>query len=210
MTQHDGNIADQLAPAFRTDLNNALVALLTNSSGATAPSSTYAHMLWVDTTTDMVKIRSAADDAWISLFSLDESGNLATPAGLSIASQAEAEAGTENTKTMTALRVAQAIAALASGDAGFDPSATWQNVSGSRSLGTSYQNTTGYSIMLNISASRSSGGGIFQVSDDNSTWINVGLFNNEHIRNFSIIVPDDWYFRASITGSLSYWAELRS
>ena len=75
MGQNDFVIANQTAPAFRTDLNSALQALASTSSGATAPSTTYANMLWYDTATDTLKMRSEADDAWIDIGTLDQSLN---------------------------------------------------------------------------------------------------------------------------------------
>jgi len=49
MSQHDMVIANQAFPAFRSDLNDALAALVSTSSGATAPSTITAGQLWVDT-----------------------------------------------------------------------------------------------------------------------------------------------------------------
>jgi len=72
MSQNDFTIANQGFPAFRSDLNGALQALATLSSGATAPSTTFAYQLWYDTTTDILKIRNADDDAWITLFTFDQ------------------------------------------------------------------------------------------------------------------------------------------
>jgi hypothetical protein len=66
MSQHDFNIANQGFPATRTDLNNALAALATNSSGASAPSTTYAYQWWYDSTTNVLKMRNADNDAWIN------------------------------------------------------------------------------------------------------------------------------------------------
>jgi hypothetical protein len=110
MSQNDYTIANQTTPLFRADLNNALQALASNSSGATAPATTYANMTWYDTGTNTLYMRSEADDAWIALGTLNQSTNTFTPAGsLTLASQAEAEAGTDNTKVMTPLRVEQAI-----------------------------------------------------------------------------------------------------
>ena len=65
MSQHDFNIANQTSAASRTDINSALTALATLSSGATAPSTTYANMLWYDTANDVLKIRNEADSNWI-------------------------------------------------------------------------------------------------------------------------------------------------
>ena len=75
MSQHDFDIANQSAPNARTDINNALAALASQSSGSTAPSNTYANMPWYDTGTNTLKMRSEADDAWISVGYLDQTSN---------------------------------------------------------------------------------------------------------------------------------------
>ena len=77
MAQHDMNIANQGFPAFRADLNDALGALVSNSSGATAPSTTFAHQLWVDTAANpsVLKIRNADNDAWITIGEIDQTGD---------------------------------------------------------------------------------------------------------------------------------------
>lgn len=66
MAQHDYNIANQSGADFRADLNNALSAIATVNSGATEPSTTFAHQLWVDTSSNVLKIRNAANNAWIT------------------------------------------------------------------------------------------------------------------------------------------------
>lgn len=113
MAQHDYDIANQTAPNLRSDLNNVLDAIASTNSGTAAPSTTHANQLWYDTTNNILKMRDEADAAWISLMTLDQSGSLSYPTN--IASQAEAEAGTNTTKMMTPERVAQAIAALETG-----------------------------------------------------------------------------------------------
>jgi hypothetical protein len=67
MSQHDFNIANQGFPATRADLNNALAALASNSSGTSEPSTTYPNQLWYDTSNDLLKFRNEADSAWITL-----------------------------------------------------------------------------------------------------------------------------------------------
>jgi len=69
--QHDGVIANASGAAVRQDLNNALQALLSNSSGATAPATTYAFQFWADTTAGQLKQRNSANDAWIVVAELD-------------------------------------------------------------------------------------------------------------------------------------------
>ena len=108
MAQHDYSIANQSAPNARSDINNALAAIVSQNSGATAPSTTFANMIWYDTANNLLKMRNEADTAWITLATLDQSANTSF-AAVTIASQAEAEAGTDNAKLMTPLRVQQAI-----------------------------------------------------------------------------------------------------
>ncbi len=79
MAQHDYNIANQSGAAFRQDLNNALAAIVSQNSGAVEPSTTYAYQFWADTTAGLLKIRNAANSAWITLRELD--GTLAIEAG---------------------------------------------------------------------------------------------------------------------------------
>jgi len=109
MASHDYVIDNQTAPNFRADLNNALLAIVSTNSGASAPAVTYANMLWYDTTNNLLRMRNEDNDAFITLGTLNQVADTFSPAGLIIASQAEAEAGTNNTNLMTPLRVEQAI-----------------------------------------------------------------------------------------------------
>lgn len=72
MAQHDMDLANAAGATFRADLNNALAALVSNSSGATAPATTFAYMYWADTTTGYLKQRNAANSAWVTLFRLSD------------------------------------------------------------------------------------------------------------------------------------------
>ena len=65
MSQNDLNIANQGFPSFRSDLNDALQALGSNSSGASSPATTYAGQFWYDSTNDVLKFRNEANSAWI-------------------------------------------------------------------------------------------------------------------------------------------------
>lgn len=91
MSQHDFNIANQSFPATRTDLNNALVALASNSSGDAEPATKYANQWWYETDTNTLKLRNQANDNWISIAVLDQSGNSVqsiTTAGLTLGATA--------------------------------------------------------------------------------------------------------------------------
>jgi hypothetical protein len=56
-------------------MNASLQALASTNSGATAPSTTYANMLWYDTAENILKMRSEADDAWINVGYFDQGAN---------------------------------------------------------------------------------------------------------------------------------------
>lgn len=75
MSQNDLVISNQTFPATRADINNALQALGSLNSGSTEPATKYANMMWYDTTTNILKMRSEANDAWISVGTLNQSNN---------------------------------------------------------------------------------------------------------------------------------------
>jgi hypothetical protein len=70
MAQHDYILANQSGAAFRSDLNNGLAAIVSNNSGVAQPSTTYAYQWWPDTTTGLLKLRNAANNAWITVGTL--------------------------------------------------------------------------------------------------------------------------------------------
>lgn len=74
MAQHDYNLANQSGLAFRQDLNNALAAIVSQNSGASEPSTTYAYQWWADTTAGVLKLRNAANNAWITIGTLASTG----------------------------------------------------------------------------------------------------------------------------------------
>jgi len=128
MSQHDLDIANQTASAARSDINNALQALGSTNSGASAPATTYANMLWYDTTANILKMRAEANDAWISIGYFDQSADAfrilddtqvtntsGTQTGL-LGDQSTAtwEAGTGTTESLVSpAKVKSAIEALA-------------------------------------------------------------------------------------------------
>lgn len=83
MAQHDYVIDNATGAAVRADLNNVLSAIATLNAGATAPTTTYAYQPWADTTTGLLKLRNAANTAWITVGTLATTnlGLVASPAG---------------------------------------------------------------------------------------------------------------------------------
>lgn len=131
MAQHDYIIDNQTSASLRADLNNALAAIVSQNSGATAPSTTYANQFWYDTANDQLKQRNETNSAWIILGTVNQTTNKFEP-NQTFASQAEAETGTNNTLPMTPLRVAQSIAANSSATnyQVFTASGTWTKPAG--------------------------------------------------------------------------------
>jgi hypothetical protein len=72
MSQHDYVIGNDTAANVRADINTALLAIASNNSGASAPATMYANQWWYDSTNDILKIRSEANDAWISVATLNQ------------------------------------------------------------------------------------------------------------------------------------------
>ena len=87
MATHDYVIANGTGSAVRSDINGALAAVVTNNSDTVSPATTYAYQWWADTTNGVMKLRNAANNAWITLFQLDgewstialENGTAAAP-----------------------------------------------------------------------------------------------------------------------------------
>lgn len=73
MPQSDGQVQNANFPAFRTDLNDNLAALFSQSSGASAPAVTQPFQPWIDTSTNPATwyIRNAANTGWITIGTID-------------------------------------------------------------------------------------------------------------------------------------------
>ena len=85
MATHDYVIANGTGAAVRSDLNNALAAIVSNNSSSSAPATTYAYQWWADTNANQLKIRNSANNGWITLRELDgtmllENGGAGSPA----------------------------------------------------------------------------------------------------------------------------------
>lgn len=71
MSQHDMDVANGAGVVVRADINAALQALASLSSGASAPSPSFPCQLWADTATSRLKRRNAANSAWVDEGPLD-------------------------------------------------------------------------------------------------------------------------------------------
>ena len=84
MAQHDYDIANGTGAAVRTDINNVLDAVVSNNSGSNSPGTTFSYQQWADTTAGLLKIRNGANNAWVTVGTLDAANlglaKLASPA----------------------------------------------------------------------------------------------------------------------------------
>ena len=71
MSQHDMDVANSPGLTFRTDMNAALQALVSQSSGAATPNPTFPCQAWADTGTNRLKKRNSANTAWLDMGALD-------------------------------------------------------------------------------------------------------------------------------------------
>ena len=75
MSQNDFTIANQTFPNTRADINSALQALASTSSGSSAPSTTFANQLFYNTSSNLLQIRNEDNDAFITICELDQSND---------------------------------------------------------------------------------------------------------------------------------------
>ena len=79
MAQHDYVIDNSTGANVRADINNALLAISSNNSGSSAPSTTYGLQSFANTTDSMLQLRNAANNAFVNLRKFD--GSLPLPDG---------------------------------------------------------------------------------------------------------------------------------
>ena len=216
-------IANKSFPATRTDLNLALLALGSLSSSSYAPTPPYANMLWYDTSANILKMRSEANDVWISVGYLDQSSNAfrifddtqvvstsGTQTGL-LGDQATSvwELGTATLQSLVSpANVKAAILALAPAPA--PPIGVSQSWASSPAVRASvYQNVGGrplqVSASLRVTSTSNQSGNFFgtasfQVSSNNSTWITLGSATATGLGSvgnlaFTPIIPHAHYYR---------------
>lgn len=95
MSQFDQVVGNDTGANVRADINSNLAALFSNNSGPSEPATTTAYMWYADTTNDELKIRNAADDAFVTVGTLSATNlGLATAASPTFTGNVDIPAGT--------------------------------------------------------------------------------------------------------------------
>lgn len=216
MSQNDFTIANQGFPAFRADLNGALQALATNSSGATEPSTIFAYQPWYDSTTDTLKIRNADNDAWITLFTFNQTTDTVSVEGTDLVDDTTPQLGGTldangndidmGTNTITDTKVGQWDTAYGWGDhasSGYAVLASDQTFTGAQ-RGTVTNNSA--SLSFDMSASNNFKTTPTSTGDLTFTNFTAGQSGNIYIDNsagVSITAPSTTYINATDLTTIS-------
>lgn len=123
--------------------------------------------------------------------------------GDGLATQAEAEAGTENDQLMTPLRTLQAISNFTLG-----VDQIWSRVEGSRTFGTEYQNTSDRPIQVLIRKSTGTNDMTVYMGATSGALSLITAAPPVNYAQIGFIVPPNWYYRVSSSDSLQFWSEL--
>lgn len=132
---------------------------------------------------------------------LPESGTVATTAratetstGLvELATTAETQAGTDDTRAITPLKLKNSVIGLGQ---------TWQDVTASRVIGVTYTNTTGKPIMVSYTSYLN---GLIFVNGIEIAKSDTGVV----FTSYSFIVPNDATYKITDEVMGTHWSELR-
>jgi len=194
------NYVNGVTSAIQTQLN----AKQTTDATLTALAAYNTNGILTQTAADTFTGRTVTGNASITVTNGDGVAGNPTLAPI-LASTLEAQTGTDANKLMTPATTSAAITALTPSPIGVGQ--TWQDVTASRAVSTSYQNTTGRPIMVSIETDSTANRPI-QVSSNNATWIDLGTTSASKWA-LSFIVPATWYYRINGSTTILSWAELR-
>lgn len=90
MSQHDMTVDNGAGIAVRADINNAIKALVSFSSGASTPVPSFPCQMWADTGTGRLKRRDSANTLWLDMGVLDALGEIQTVASATLTDIASA------------------------------------------------------------------------------------------------------------------------
>ena len=229
MAQHnDYNIANQTASDARTDINNVLQAIATNNSGTSEPTGTTFPNQWFYHETDqLLKIRNNTTTTYLNVGYIHQTNGFevlddtqvvstsGTPTGL-IGDQLEATwiTGTGTTESLVSPAKVAASATEVVENYAIGVDQTWQDLTTSRALNTTYQNTTGRPISIGVSATVSNSSTMSLLVSPNADMSSSVTVSRTYDVNGPVtvsgIIPKNIYYKVTVTAASSlYWAELR-
>jgi hypothetical protein len=105
-------------------------------------------------------------------------------------------------------------AAIDANVTGLGVNQTWQNMTSSRGYNTTFQNTTGRPICVNVTGQPATGSTmILDVSSNSNMSSSIQLGGQKDVNGqttISAIIPNNQYYKLSVNNaSLTMWAELR-
>jgi hypothetical protein len=143
MAQSNYSVPNTGAPAARAQINDVFESIATNNAGSAEPTTTFAHQWWYDGTTNILKMRNAADDAWIDIGQFDQTAGTFEPIGTPQLTQVQVEDDTDTTfGLVSGQRLGQGAVAATTGfrppDAHF--AGVYSSGTGTLPLGSSLRN----------------------------------------------------------------------
>lgn len=122
-----------------------------------------------------------------------------------IATTAIAQAGVNDTDIITPLKLQQKLTSTVFGEG-----QTWQNVTGSRSSGTTYTNNTGKPICVKVSSNFTSSGNTLLLYVNEVEVQRIQQDADGSVNAWAdLIVPPESSYRITSSNSFSNWSELR-
>lgn len=169
-------------------------------------SSEQAAMIAFDDNGQNIYYRQAYGGSWQAWQRLIDSGDTANTSAW--------QTGTSTTAGIASPADVRAAAKAYADGIALGVNQTTQDVSGSRTLGTTYQNATGQPIEVYIRVSAANNQGVLGVSDDNVTFVDMPFTSvdsgaGNHDGTITKTIPDGHYYRLT-GGNFVNWIELRA
>jgi len=223
MATHDYIVDNQNGANFRSDLNNALAAIVSNNSSATAPTTTYAFMLWADTASDLLKQRNAADSAWVDILTLSTgavSNAEVADNAITLAKMAHGTDGEiityDSSGAPATVGVGTSGQVLTSNGAGSAPSMQDSTALKTASSDLNNDLSVGFYLSLNGASNAPYGGHGSMVITGNETntvsqhWTSRGTINRSYFRNYNGTTWTAWTEIGNNVGVGQTWTDVTS
>lgn len=193
-------LVDHTSDTFETDFSAndwQVFAAINPLSNGSEPSVITENMLWYDTANDILKMRSEANDIWITIGTFDQVNNTFTVAltevlnSLTVGTASTTKALSEDA-TISYVEEYVGEVVMGVGQIPVDVTADYTHSTWYQNTGTKPQMI----VMRAVSTNASTGREIL-VSSDTVTSVNIGYLpnNNSGTAGVQIVVPPGWYWQ---------------